>query len=73
MCVGFHHQLITAKLFPPVSFFLLSVRLSFIEQGWERHAVSNLERNVKSTSTNPGVTQVPMQCYETLCPPMTTG
>lgn len=43
MCVGFHHQLITAKLFPPVSFFLLSVRLSFIEQGWERHAVSNLE------------------------------
>lgn len=29
-----------------------------------------LERRVKSTSTNPGVTQVPLQCYETLCPAM---
>lgn len=27
-----------------------------------------LERRVKSTSTSPGVTQVPLQCCENLCP-----
>lgn len=43
MWVGFHHQLMAAKLlFPTVSSFTLSVCQSFMESGWERPAGSNL-------------------------------